>query len=131
MINKFPSNKTLREFGIIIGILFPLLIGFIFPYIAGHSFKFWTLWLSFSSIILSFTNTKLLYYPYKFWMKLGDILGWFNSRLILGLVFLIVLIPIAFVMNLLGHDPLGKNKEYKKTYRKFRQNRNIDLTKIF
>ena len=116
MKNHIPQ-KTLREFGFIIGFTFPFLIGWILPLIGGDSFKTWTLFISIPSIILAFTNPRFLIYPYRAWMKLGHILGWLNSRIILGLVFLIVLQPIALIMRIFGYDPLKTKKmllsEYK------------------
>ena len=58
---------------------------------------------------------SILSYPYKLWMRLGYILGWVNSRIILGLVFLIVLQPIALIMRFLGHDPLKIKKTGQKS----------------
>ena len=64
-------------------------------------------------------------------MKLGHILGWVNSRIILGLVFLIVLQPIALIMRILGHDPLRTKKFAQKSYREIKTNQKINLKKFF
>ena len=64
-------------------------------------------------------------------MKLGHVLGWVNSKVILGLVFIFVLQPIAFIMKSFGYDPLKKKKTSKTTYRETRSNFKIDLRKIF
>ena len=64
-------------------------------------------------------------------MKLGIILGWLNSRIILMLVFLLVLQPIAFIMRLFGHDPLRTKKNGGKSYRGVNANQKINLKKIF
>ena len=64
-------------------------------------------------------------------MKLGLTLGWINSRIILGLVFIIVLLPISVVMRLIGYDPLRTKLKELKTYRENRKNHKIDLTRIF
>ena len=130
MKNNIPK-KTLREFGFLIGFLFPFLIGWILPLVGGHSFRTWTLFISIPSIILAFTKPILLLYPYRAWMKLGHILGWVNSRIILGLVFFIVLQPIAFIMKILGHDPLRSKKIDQKSYREIKTNHKVNLKKIF
>ena len=130
MKNHIPK-KTLREFGFLIGFIFPFLIGWILPLIGGHSFRTWTLFISVPSIILAFTKPILLLYPYRAWMKLGHILGWVNSRIILGLVFLIVLQPIALIMRILGHDPLRTKKVAQKSYRIIKINHKVNLKKIF
>ena len=124
-------QKTLREFGFLIGFIFPFLIGWILPLIGGHSFRTWTLFISIPSIILAFIKPILLLYPYRAWMKLGNILGWVNSRIILGLVFLIILQPIALIMRILGHDPLRTKKFDQKTYREIKTNHKVNLNKIF
>ena len=77
------------------------------------------------------TSPRLLYYPYKFWMKLGLTLGWVNSKIILGLVYMILLLPIAFVMSLIGYDPLRTKQNGKKTYKENRKDHQTDLTRIF
>ena len=130
MKNHIPK-KTLREFGFLMGLIFPFLIGWILPLIGGHSFRTWTLFISVPSIILAFTNPILLLYPYRAWMKLGHILGWVNSRIILGLVFFIVLQPIALIMRILGHDPLRTKKFSQKSYRETKTNHKVNLKKIF
>ena len=130
MKNNIPQ-KTLREFGFLLGFTFPFLIGWILPLIGGHSFRTWTLCISIPSIILAITKPRLLFYPYRAWMKLGHILGWINSRIILGLVFLIILQPIAFIMRISGHDPLRTKKIFQKSYREIKTNKKINLKKIF
>ena len=130
MKNHIPK-KTLREFGFLIGFTFPFLIGWLLPLIGGHSFRTWTLCISIPSIILAISKPGLLLYPYKAWMKLGHILGWLNSRIILGLVFLIVLQPIALIMRIFGHDPLRTKMFSQKSYREIKPNHKVNLRKIF
>ena len=130
MRNHIPK-KTLREFGFLIGFIFPFLIGLILPLIGGQSFRTWTFCISIPSIILAITKPGLLFYPYRAWMKLGHILGWLNSRIILGLVFLIVLQPIALVMRIFGYDPLKTKKIVQKSYRENKTNQKVNLKKIF
>ena len=125
------TKKELREFGILIGLGFPIVIGFIIPSIVGHAFRAWTVYLGLPFLILGFIKPKFLFYPYKVWMKLGFILGWVNSRIILGLVFLIILQPIAFLMKAFGYDPLKNKKGKKNSYRENKSQKSIDLTRIF
>ena len=125
------SKKQLREFGFLIGIGFPLLIGWLIPAITGHGFRIWTFWVGFPVFITGLTSPLLLHYPYKAWMALGHALGWVNSHIILGLLFIVVLQPIAFIMRLTGYDPLRIKLNGQKTYREIRQNHKTDLTRIF
>ena len=127
------NQKLLRDFGILLGIAFPFLIGWIFPIIYGHDFKLWTLCIGIPSLIIGIIYPKLLYYPYRIWIKIGDILGYINSHVILGIVFFIVLLPISIVMKLFGYDPLRIKKKVRKlkTYRLNNTDHLVDFRKIF
>ena len=125
------SKKQLREFGLLIGFGFPILIGLLIPAVAGHGFRAWTLWVGITGLILGLTAPRLLHYPYKGWMALGHALGWVNSHIILGLVFIVVLQPIAYIMRFTGYDPLRRRLNGEKTYREPRQDHKTDLTRIF
>ncbi|ABV51410.1 Conserved hypothetical protein [Prochlorococcus marinus str. MIT 9215] len=125
------TKKQLLEFGLLIGFGFPILIGWLLPSIFGHAFRAWTLGIGVPVLILGLTAPRLLYYPYKSWMILGHVLGWINSHIILGLVFILVLQPIAYIMRLTGYDPLKTKRKGEKTYREVRIDNNIDLKRIF
>ena len=125
------SKKQLREFGLLIGFGFPILIGLLLPSLSGHGFRAWTLWVGGPGLILGLSAPHLLHYPYRGWMALGHALGWVNSHIILGLVFIVVLQPIAYVMRLTGYDPLRRRRKGEKTYRENRQDQRTDLTRIF
>ena len=125
------SKKQLREFGFLIGFGMPILVGWIIPAIGGHLFRTWTLWISVPSLIIVILRPGLLFYPYKVWMSLGLALGWINSRVILGLVYFIVLLPIALIMKIFGYDPLRIKRSDKKSYRENKKGHEVNLTRIF
>ena len=125
------SKKILKEFGLIVGFSFPILIGLILPAISGHTFKIWTLFIGLPLIFLAILNASSLLYCYRAWMQLGYILGWLNSRLILGFVFIFVLQPIALIMKITGHDPLRLKRMNQKSYKVPKKDLQIDLKKIF
>ena len=125
------SKKQLREFGLFIGFGFPILVGWLLSSLFGHQFRTWTLWIGVVGLLIGFIAPRLLHYPYKGWMLLGYVLGWINSHIILGLVFIFVLQPIAYIMRLTGYDPLRTKRKGEKTYRENRKDHNIDLKRIF
>ena len=125
------SKKQLREFGLLIGFGFPILIGWLLPSIFGHEFRVWTLWVGILGLTLGLSAPRLLKYPYKGWMALGHTLGWIKSHIILGLVFILVLQPIAYIMRLTGYDPLRRRRKGEATYREDRKDHKSDLTRIF
>lgn len=48
---------------------------------------------------------------YLAWMYLARVLGWVNTRLLLGLVFYTLFTVIGLTMRLLGRDPLDRRRE--------------------
>ena len=126
------KKNTLREFGIIFGIGLPIIIGWLIPTLFGHSARAWTLFIGIPTVVLSILYPRVLLFPYKFWIKIGNILGWINAKIILGLVFFFILLPISIIMKTFKYDPLKKNVlKNQISYREIIKNNKIDLTKIF
>ena len=130
-MKKIVSNKNLREFGIIIGIGFLLIIGCLLPLITNHPFRFWTLWVALPSLLFSYIKPDLLLYPYKLWIKLGEFLGWLNSKVILTFIFFLILFPISLFMRIFGYDPLRLKNSNKSSYRQKKMDYLIDFEKVF
>lgn len=130
-MDNYIKKKELRDFSLIFGIGLPVIVGVILPLIYGHTFRAWTLWIGILSICLGIFKPRILTYPYKAWMAIGHFLGKINSRIILGLVFILVVQPIAIIMKIFKYDPLRKKFEKKKSYREIKKYHKIDLTRIF
>ena len=125
------SKKKLREFGILIGFVFPIIIGWLIPLIRGHSFINWTLLIGIPALILGIVKPTSLARSYRIWIKIGYIMGWFNSRIVFGIIFLLVLWPMSLFMKLFGYDPLKLQKNKKSSYREAKNNHFVDLERIF
>ncbi len=48
-------------------------------------------------------------------LKLGLVLGWLNTRILLTVLFFLVFTPVSFVMRLLGRDPLARKFDPRAT----------------
>ncbi len=130
MTNKI-SNRQLRDFGFLIGFGLPLIIGWLIPSVTGHAFRAWTLWISIPTLVIGVLSPRILQKPYQIWIQLGHLLGYVNSRIILGIVFLVVLQPIAFVMKAFGYDPLRSKKSNLVSFKERKEGSKVDLTRIF
>ena len=130
MTNRI-SKKQLRDFGYLIGFGLPLIIGWLIPSITGHAFRAWTLWISIPTLVIGIISPRFLKKPYQAWMQLGHLLGYVNSRIILGIVFVAVLQPIAFVMRAFGYDPLRSKKSNLLSFKESKKGSKVDLTRIF
>jgi hypothetical protein len=111
------TNKELRSFGLIVGGIFAV-IG-LWPLLwRGEDYRTWALALTALLIAPALIYPALLKPVHKQWMKLGHILGWINTRIILGFVFYIVVTPIGLIRRMLGKDPMGRHlKPETETYR--------------
>ena len=101
------DNKQLRSFGLIVGGIFAV-IG-VWPLVI-HSAepRWWALIVATLLVLPAAIYPRSLYWPHKGWMALGHVLGWINTRIILGMVFYAVVSPIGFVRRLMGKDPMGR-----------------------
>ena len=101
---KLPSNKN---FGIVFFIVF--LIISIYPLLNGYEIRLWSLFLSVIILILGLANSKFLTPFNKLWFKFGIFLGKLISPLVMGLIFFVVVTPIAVLMRILKKDLLNLN----------------------
>ena len=69
-------------------------------------------------VALALVAPRLLRFVYVPWMKLGSALGYVNTRIILSLFFIVVVLPLALLVRVLGKDPLARTFDPKVvTYR--------------
>ena len=103
-----------RNFGIVFFIVF-ILIG-LWPLLNNETFRLWSLVIAFTFLILGLINSKILTPLNIVWFKFGLFLGKIVSPVIMGIIFFLVVTPIAFTMRIIGKDLLNlkfnKNKSY-------------------
>ncbi len=104
------DNKSLRKFGITMGITFMAIAFFIFLRHKYHLFAIFTT-LAAVFFILAFIVPNLLKPINIVWMGLAYILGWINTRLILIFIFYLVFTAIGLIMRLFGRDLIDKKIE--------------------
>jgi hypothetical protein len=117
------SRKQLRSFGLILGAGF-LVIG-LWPLVFRHQDpRVWAITISLTSAVAGLLAPAVLRYPYLIWMMLGELLGWINSRIILGVLYYLIVTPMRLVLTIGGNDPMNRKFEPKaETYRVIRKSR--------
>ena len=110
-MNNLPSN---RNFGIVFFIVFLLIA--IYPIINSESIRIWSLIIASIFFILGIINSKLLTSLNKIWFKFGLLLGKIISPIVMGIIFFLVVTPIALFMRLLKKDLLNLKFNKKNTY---------------
>ncbi len=108
---KLGSN---RSFGIVFFIFF--LIIAIYPLLNDNPMRLWSLIIGLIFLLLGIINSKILTPLNILWMKFGMFLGVFISPIIMGIVFFLVVTPIALIMRLLGKDLLNLKKNKIQSY---------------
>ena len=108
---KIGSN---RSFGIVFFIVFLLIA--IYPLINQGEIRVWSVLISLLFLILGIINSKILTPLNKVWFKFGIFLGKIISPIVMGIIFFLVVTPIAFLMRILKKDLLNlkynKNSSY-------------------
>lgn len=130
MINPYhkPSVGELRSFGFLFAVFFVLVLGIVVPMIrVDWSVLFsgidawprWP-WLVGALVALwSAIHPSSLHYLQRPWMVFADIAGWVNTRIIMLLLFYMLILPIGFIMRLVGYDPMQRKIDPDlKSYRK-------------
>lgn len=106
------SFIALRKFGLTIGALL-IFFGILFQYFTIYStikILFWVIGIIL--VLFAFVSPSKLLSVYRIWMGIAFVLGWFVSRFLLSILFLIVLTPIAIIAKLVNKKFL--NLAFKK-----------------
>ncbi len=112
------NQKELRDFGLLTGKIVAVLFGLLLPLLRGHSLPSWPWIIAVVLWFLAVLAPRTLKPVYQVWMRIGLVLGWVNTRLILGIVFYGLLMPMAMIMRLLNRDPMARKLEVNlSTYR--------------
>ena len=101
------QDKQLRSFGLILGGIFGAIAAW--PLIFhGAPARSWASVAAAVLILPALVYPRALYWIHKGWMALGQVMGWINTRIILGLVFYLIVTPIGLIRRVMGKGSLGK-----------------------
>jgi hypothetical protein len=104
------DRAELRRFGLLLGALFAAIFGGL-PLLRHHPAPLWPWIVAISLWLSALMAPAALRYPYLGWTRLGAVLGWINTRVILSLLYAVGFIPIAVLMRLSGRDPMARKFE--------------------
>lgn len=78
----------------------------------GMLFKIeWLLWTAFGLLVVVVLSAFLTEKIAWVWTKLGQVLGFINSRIVLGIVYLLILTPLAFAYRFFKKDHLALKRK--------------------
>ena len=108
---KIGSN---RSFGFVFFVVF-LLIS-IYPFLKDENIRLWSFIISIIFLFLGLLNSNLLSPLNKLWFSFGLFLGKIISPVIMGIIFFLVVTPIAIIMRLFKKDLLNLKFKENNTY---------------
>ena len=110
--NSEVTSASDRSFGVMFGFIFIIVALIIRLRDDSKNIQLLSLALSFLTFVISFTRPRLLKTPNKLWMKFSLLLARFVSPIVLGVLFYLLISPLALVLRLFGRDELRlKTKE--------------------
>ena len=102
------STREYRTFGIMMGAVIAVVFGLALPWLFGKGIAVWPLVLAFAFAGTAWFAPLALVPVYRVWMTFGHYAGWINTRIILGIAFLLLFTPIAMFFRLTGRDALQR-----------------------
>lgn len=113
-----PDRKELRHFGLVAGGMTAGVFGVVLPLLFDHGFAAWP-WIA-AGVLLAWAAAApaTLKPVYHVWMTIGHVLGWINTRIILGIMFFLIVLPVGLLRRLTGRDPMERSLiRERKSYR--------------
>ena len=128
--DKIPTGPgEIRKFGI----LFALICAAVGGYLFWKESALWS-WFGIAGAFFLVTGLfvqAVLRPVYSGWMMFAFVLGWVNTRILLGVFFYLIITPLGFVMRLAGKDLLDQKIDRQaSTYWKKRERIPLDPKRI-
>ena len=109
--NEAVKGSSDRSFGVVFTVVFAI-IG-LWPLLDDAGVRWWSLAIAAGFAAVSTVWPSLLGPLNRLWLKFGLLLNRIVSPLVMGLLFYLVVTPIALLMRILGKDPLRLKRDSK------------------
>ncbi len=102
-----PAVAELRAFGLLMGAMVGLVFGLLIPWLWGLAWPLWPWPVAAVFVLGALLVPRWLAPVHGLWLRIGHALGWLNTRLILGLVFFLIFVPVGLARRAF-RDPLAR-----------------------
>ncbi len=110
-------KAELRNFGLLLGALFAAIFGLL-PWMRHRPLEYWPWTVAAVLWLAALAWPRSLAWLHRWWTRLGHALGWFNTRVILTVIYFVGVTPLGFVMWVFGRDRMKRSFDLKcKSYR--------------
>ncbi|CAB4675995.1 unannotated protein [freshwater metagenome] len=104
--NTKTSSASDRSFGVMFGCIFIIIAVLLRIRDKRETLQLCLLLMSCLTFLVSFARPRLLSTPNKLWMKFSLLLARFVSPIILGVLFFVLISPLALALRMFGRDEL-------------------------
>ena len=112
------DRKGLREFGLTTGVAVVAIFGLFFPWLLDLDWPVWPWVIAAPLWSLALIYPEWLRWIYRAWMRFGLLASRVMTPLVLGIVFFVMISPMALVRRLMGKDPMQRALDpNQKSYR--------------
>ena len=124
------EKKRLRTFGWGLTGVF-IIIGTIKLFTAESPELNWQYIVAGSAAVVNLIAPIMIWPIYKAALFIAHYLGWFNTRLLLGLIFFLMFTPLALIFRLLRKDLLDRKFDKKaNSYWQYRERKEFDPSTV-
>jgi hypothetical protein len=95
------SERQLRKFGLLVGGILAFLCGWLFWRYDSNLALLGSI-VGIVLVVFGFMHAAALAVPYRYWMGIAVVLGFFVGPVILSIIFYAIITPISFLKRLLG-----------------------------
>ncbi|BBL69848.1 SxtJ family membrane protein [Methylogaea oryzae] len=103
-----PDKAALRQFGLVLALILAVIFGAVPLWWLGKPPLLPVMIAAGVLLLWALLLPKTLSPLYRLWMAIGEVLGWINTRIILGILFVALFFPVGLLMKLLGKDPMRR-----------------------
>jgi len=112
------DRDELRKFGLLFGAIIGILFGAALPWVFSAGYPYWPWAVLVIFFVWSLAAPLTLRGFYRIWMRFGFVLNAVMSRIILGIVYYLAVLPTGVIRRLFSNDPLNRKLDKNiKTYR--------------
>ncbi len=102
------DRRGLRKFGFTTAGIVVGLFGLLLPLLRGKPLPVWPWAIGAFLAGWAAVAPGSLVLVYRPWMKIGGVLGWINTRIILGVVFLLIIVPLGRLLRLMHERKVAR-----------------------
>ena len=105
------ESQEQKTFGQVTGLAVAIIFGLFLPWLFVSDYPRWPWIIALVLWIFAYTCPVALRPVSRAWLTVGHLLAWFNTRVLLGLMYYTVFLITGLAMRLVGKDPMARKRD--------------------